>query len=156
MCLYYHDSHTGYTTETTASWLQTNQNFTNEYDRQFSNQCDRCKMLKVVHGNQWDNHCNHSDTQPSIPLLYIYYTVLQRFSLPCLACIHMHTRDITNITRTLLLCCTFKLLLLFVRTGQTKSQPTVWPIIDFVPVYADLNWYNTRNYQWMQTLTTLQ
>ena len=114
-----------------------------------------CKMLKVVHGNQSDNHCNWSD-KPSIPLLYIYYTVLQRFSLPCLACIHMHTRDITNITRTLLLCCTFKLLLLFVRTGQTKSQPTVWPIIDFLPVYADLNWYNTRNYQWMQTLTTLQ
>ena len=38
---------------------------------QFSNQCDRCKMLKVVHGNQSDHHCNLSDTQLSIPQLYI-------------------------------------------------------------------------------------
>ena len=37
--LYYHDSHTGYTTETTTSWLQTNPNSTSDYDRQFSNQC---------------------------------------------------------------------------------------------------------------------
>ena len=29
-------------------------------------------MLKVVHGNQSDNHCNRSDTQMSIPQLYIY------------------------------------------------------------------------------------
>ena len=38
--LYYHDSDTGYTTETTTSWLQTNPNSTSDYDRQFSNQCD--------------------------------------------------------------------------------------------------------------------
>ena len=38
--LYDHDSHTGYTTETTTSWLQTNPNSTSDYDRQFSNQCD--------------------------------------------------------------------------------------------------------------------
>ena len=42
--------------------------------RQFSNQCDRCKMLKVVHGNQSDNHCKWSDIQLSIPLLYILYS----------------------------------------------------------------------------------
>ena len=73
--LYYHDNHRGYTTETITSWLQTNQNSTSDYDRQFSNQRDRCKMLKVVHGNQSDNHCIRSDTQPSIPLLYILYSI---------------------------------------------------------------------------------
>ena len=126
-CLYYHDNHTGYTTETTTSWLQTNQNSTSDYDTQFSNQCDRCKMLKMVHGNQSDNHCIWSDTQLSIPQLYIYiyiyicvcvcvcvyiyYTLLvyynstrkkPKFSLPCLAC--------TNLTCTLL-CCALKHLL---------------------------------------------
>ena len=30
--LYYHNNHTGYTTETTTSWLQTNQNSTSDYD----------------------------------------------------------------------------------------------------------------------------
>jgi len=66
--LYYHDNHTGYTTETTTSWLQTNQNSTSDYDRRFSNQCDRCKMLKVVHGNRLNNHCHRWDTWPSILL----------------------------------------------------------------------------------------
>ena len=92
--LYYHDNHTGYTTETTTSWLQTNQNSTSDYDRQFSNQCDRCKMLKVVHGNQSDNHCNRSDTQPSIPLLiYIiqYYSSTRNTKvLPSPSSMHTH------------------------------------------------------------------
>ena len=101
--------------------------------------------------------------------IYIYYTLLvyysstrkkTKFSLPCLAC--------TNLTCTLLLCCALKRLLLLLRTGQTKSHPTltVWPIADFLPVlyiccccwsllYADLNQYNIRNYQLMRTLTTL-
>ena len=117
------------------SWLQTNQNSTSDYDRQFSNQRDRCKMLKVVHGNQSDNHCNRSDTQPSIPLLYIYiiqyYSSTRKypkFSLPCLAC--------TNITCTLLLCCALKKLLLLLRTSHTKSHLTltVWPTADLLPV----------------------
>ena len=81
------------------------------------------KMLKVVHGNQ----CNRSDTQPSIPLLYIiqYYSSTRKhpkLSHPCLAC-------------TLWLCCAWKLLLLFLGTSQTKSQPTVWPIADFLLIY---------------------
>ena len=57
------------TTETTTSRLRTNQNSTSDYDRQFLNLCDRRKMLKVVHGNQSDNHRIWSDTQLSIPLL---------------------------------------------------------------------------------------
>ena len=60
LCLYYHDNHTGYTTETTTSWLQTNRNSISDYDRQFSKQCD-IKMLKVVHRNQSDNHCKQCD-----------------------------------------------------------------------------------------------
>ena len=99
--LYYYDSHTGYITETTTLWLQTNQNSTSDYDTQFSNQCDRCKMLKVVHGNQSDNHCIWSDKQLSIPQLHIYiYNIIQyysstrkhpKFSLPCLACTNTHS-----------------------------------------------------------------
>ena len=58
---YYHDNHTWYATETTTWSLQTNQNATSNYDRHFSNQCDRYKMSKVVHGNQPDNHCNLSE-----------------------------------------------------------------------------------------------
>ena len=27
--------------------------------------CNQCKVVKVVHGNQSDNHCNQSDTWPS-------------------------------------------------------------------------------------------
>ena len=160
--LYYHDNHTGYTTETTTSWLQTNQNSTSDYNTQFSNQFDRSKMLKVVHGNQSDNHCIRSDTQPSIPQLSLSIYIIQyhsstrkypKFSLLCLAC--------TNITPTLLSCCAIKLLLLLLKTGQTKSHLTltVWPIADFLPVlyicccccwsllYADLNRYNTRHYR---------
>ena len=120
--LYHHDNHTGYTTETTTSWLQTNQNSTSDYNRVFK-LVWQIKMLKVVHGNQ----CNKSDTQPSIPLLYIiqYYSSTRKhpkLSHPCLAC-------------TLWLCCTLKLLLLFLGTSQTKSQPTVWPIADFLLIY---------------------
>ena len=34
--------------------------------RHFSNQCDVCKVAKVVHGNRSDNRCHQSDVQPSI------------------------------------------------------------------------------------------
>ena len=90
---------------------------------------------------------------------YHYYTSITQyysstrkrpeFSLPCLAC--------THITRTLLLCCTLKLLLLFLRTSQTKSQPTVWPIADFLQVLyiCYFNQYNTGNYQLMRIPTTI-
>ena len=90
------------------------------------------------------------DTQPSIPLLYNSTRKHPEFSLPCLAC--------THITCTLLLCCALKLLLLFLRTSQTNSQPTVYQLLIFCQynIYADFNQYNTRNYQLMQTWTTLQ
>ena len=136
---------------------------TSDYNRQFSNQCDRCKMLKVV-------HCNRSDTQPSIPLLYIYIYIIQyysstrkhpKFSLPYLAC--------TNITCTLLLSCALKLLLLLLRqtksnkiTSDTDGLTNCWFFAGIICcccwslLYADLNRYNTRNYQLMRTLTTLQ
>jgi len=77
--LYYHDNHTEYTTKTTTSWLQTNQSSTSDYNRQFSNQCDRCKMLKVVHRNQSDNHGIWSDTAVHTTTVYIHYTVLQQY-----------------------------------------------------------------------------
>ena len=167
LCLYYHDNHTGYTTEPTTSWLQTNQNSTSDYDAQFSNQCDRCKMLTET--SQIITVSGQTHSCPYHNYIYIYYTLLvyysstrkkTKFSLPCLAC--------TNLTCTLLLCCALKRLLLLLRTGQTKSHPTltVWPIADFLPVlyiccccwsllYADLNQYNIRNHQLMRTLTTL-
>ena len=56
-----------------------------------------------------------------------YYSSTRKYpelSLSCLAS--------THITPSLLLCCTLKLLLLFLKTSQTKSQPTVWPIADFI------------------------
>jgi len=38
----------------------------------FSYWCDMYKEAKVVHGNQSDNHCNQSDTQPSVLLPELY------------------------------------------------------------------------------------
>ena len=133
--LYYHDNHTGYTTETTTSWLQTNQNSTSDYDRQFSNQCDRCKMLKVVHRNQSDNPCNRSGTQPYITLLYIYIlystTAVLETSKVLPSLFSMHT-DTHNRHSFVVLC--LKTFALFSRIGQTKLQLTVSPIADFLPV----------------------
>ena len=63
------------------------------------------------------------DTQPSIPLLYSSTRKHPEFSLPCLA--YTHT------THTLLLGSALKLLLLFLRTSQTKSQPTVYQLLIF-------------------------
>ena len=40
--------------------------------RQFSNQYDICRALKMVHGNWSDSHCNQSDTRPSVILLELY------------------------------------------------------------------------------------
>ena len=41
--------------------------------RHFSNRCDINKVVKVVHGNWSDSHCNdRSDTQPSGLLLQLY------------------------------------------------------------------------------------
>ena len=92
--------------------------------------------------------------------IYIYYTVLQQYKKtpkvpPSVSSMHTHNRH------SLVVLC-FNTLLLFLKTGQTKSQPTVRPIADFLLVqyiyiyiyYADLNLYNTRNYQLIWTLTT--
>ena len=43
----------------------------NDCIRNFWNRCDICKVVKVVHGHWWDNHCNHSDTWSSM-LLELY------------------------------------------------------------------------------------
>ena len=43
----------------------------NDCIRNFWNRCDICKVVKVVHGHWWDNHCNRSDTWPSM-LLELY------------------------------------------------------------------------------------
>ena len=47
LVLYYHDNHTGYTTEATTLWLQTNQNSTSDYDSFQTNVTDVrcCKWL---------------------------------------------------------------------------------------------------------------
>ena len=43
-----------------------------DYARQLSKWCDICEAVKVVLGNQSDNHCNQSDAWPSILLLELY------------------------------------------------------------------------------------
>ena len=135
LCLYYHDNHTRYTTETTTSWLQTNQNSTSDYDRQFSNQCDRCKMLKVVHRNQSDNYCKCNlswrHTQLSIPLIYIfgiqYYSSTRKHPvLPSLSSMHTHNMHF------LVLC--FKTVAFVFGNKSNKITTDSLPIADFLPV----------------------
>ena len=36
--------------------------------RNCSDRCDIYKVMKVVHGNRSDNHCNQSDKRPSVPV----------------------------------------------------------------------------------------
>ena len=77
LCLYYHDNHTGYTTQTTTSWLQTNQNFTNDYDSFQASVTDvKCwkwftetSQIIIVTGQTHSRPYHH----------YIYYTVLQQY-----------------------------------------------------------------------------
>ena len=159
--LYYHDNHTAYTTETTTSWLQTNQNSTSDTIDFFQTSVTDVRCWKwFMETSQIITVTSQTHGHPYHYYICIiqYYSSTRKhpkFSLRCLAC--------THITCTLLMCCALKLLLLFLRTGQTKLQLTVWPVADFLLVqttiyiyYADLNRYNTRNYQLIWTLTTLQ
>ena len=43
-----------------------------DYARHFSKWCDIYNVAKVVHRDWLDNHCNWSDTLPSILLLELY------------------------------------------------------------------------------------
>ena len=108
--LYYTNNHTGYTRETTTSWLQTKtlpvitiHSFqTNVTDVRCWKWFTETSQISIV----------SAQTQLFIPQLYvcvciyIYIYIIQyyssagkhpKFSLPCLAC--------TNITHTLSLCC---------------------------------------------------
>ena len=53
--------------------LQHRNGVSNDCTRLSSNRCDFYKMAKAVHGNQLDNHCNQSNTWPSIKLQELYY-----------------------------------------------------------------------------------
>ena len=115
-----------------TSWLQ---NSTSDYDRQFSNQCDRCKMLKVVHGNQSDNYCKCNlswrHTQLSIPLIYIYgiqyYSSTRKHPvLPSLSSMHTHNMH------SLVLC--FKTVAFVFENKSNKITTDSLPIADFLPV----------------------
>ena len=58
--------------------------------RHFSNWCDVYEEAKVVHRNWWDNHCNRSDTGPSMLLPELYQQ--PPCSLPWLEHTHTHTQ----------------------------------------------------------------
>ena len=115
--------------------------------RQFSNQCDRCKMLKVVHGNQSDNHCNWSDTQPSLPLLCIYYTALQQYQktpkvLPSLP--NMHTHNTHSLVVLHFKTVTFVFENHAVKQNHNRQSDQL-PIFCQYNINADFNQCNTRN-----------
>ena len=64
---------------TTAFWSPCKNQHSNSltanicnHTRQFSNWCDINKVVKVVHGNQSDNHCNQPGTQLSVLLPELY------------------------------------------------------------------------------------
>ena len=133
--LYYHDNHTGYTTETTTSWLQTRTLPVIMIDSFQTSVTDVRYWKWFTETSQIINVSVTGQTH-SCPYHYYILIIIQyysstrkhpKLSLPCLACTHT--------THTLLLCCALKLLLSFLRTSQTKSQPTVWPIADFLLTY---------------------
>ena len=62
--------------------------------RHFSNLCDIYKVVKVVHGNQLNNHCNQSDTWPS--KLHTTRAVLANTKLPSPLKTHTHTHMHTH------------------------------------------------------------
>ena len=131
LCLYYHDNHTGYTTETTTSWLQTKTLPVITIDSFQTSVTDVRCWKWFTETSQIITVTGQTHSRPYHYYIYIYIYIQYysstrkhpKFSLPCLAC--------TYITCTLLLCCALKLLLLFLRTSQTKPQLTVWPIADF-------------------------
>ena len=54
--------------------------------------CNQCKVVKVVHGNRSDDHCNQSDTWPSTTTT----ALLVVLSLVPHACTHTHTHTHTH------------------------------------------------------------
>ena len=108
--LYYHDNHTGYTTETTTSWLQTKTlPVITTHSFQTSVTDVRCWKW-FTETSQIITVTGQTHSRPYHYYIYIYIYIIQyysstrkhpKFSLPCLAC--------TNITHTLLLCCALKI-----------------------------------------------
>ena len=104
---------------------------------------DIYSMVKLVQGNQSDNHCNQSDTWLSIPVSELYQPTPS--SIPHLkhthtthththTCMHAHTHTTCTLSQVTVLCFNF------FRTNQTNSWYTrqtadfvssIWP---FYPV----------------------
>ena len=87
-----------------------------DHPRQFSNRCNICKVAKVVHREQSENHCNQSDSWLSKLLPELYQQTPS--STPCLK--HTHTFSHKS------LCCIF-----LEPVRQTSSQ-YVRLIADFI------------------------
>ena len=104
--------------------------------RHFSNWCDVYEEAEVVHGNWCDNHCNRSDTGPSMLLPELHQQ--PPCSLPCLEHTHTHTTTHAHShTRTLLThacACThthththtYTLALLMFRTVSVSPNNACW------------------------------
>ena len=119
-------------------------------------------MLKVVHRNQSDNHCNQSLSQThSCPYhYYIYIYIIQYYSstkktpraLPPLSSVHTHNMHSLVVLR-------FKTVAFVFENQPNKITTDSDQQMIFFCQYninADFNQYNTRNYQLMRTPTTLQ